>query len=244
MSSDHDFARSIAEAAREMHLPSDVPSTLTAIVETARRSLWSIDHAGVTVAHRGGEFETLAATDPLVLELDRLQYELNEGPCLDAIREEPVIRVNCAADEERWPRWIPRAVALGLRAQIGLRLYVTDGTLAALNLYSTHADVIDPDVMVMAELLAGQAAVALGHARTAEQLNNALFTRKVIGQAIGILMGQYKLDEDRAFAFLTRISQNTNTKLRDVAVRLVESTDAENRSGGRAEPGAARHDGG
>lgn len=228
------LARAIAEAARQMHSQQDLASTLQVIVDTAQRSLPTIDQVGVSVTHRDGRVETLAATDELVWKLDELQYELNEGPCLDAIRLDPIVRVDHARHEQRWPRYIPRALGLGLRAQLGLRLYATDGTLGALNLYSLESEVIDPGAMVMAELLATQAALALGHARQAEHLNTALFTRKVIGQAIGILMGRYELDEDRAFAFLTRISQNSNIKLRDVAARLVETTNAENRLPSRA----------
>ena len=222
------FASAIAQAARQIHSQHDLPSTLQAIVETAQRSLAGIDHAGVSVTHRDGRIETLAATDQLVLQLDELQYELNEGPCLDAIRRDRVVRVENARLEQRWPRFIPRAVALGLRAQVGLRLFDAK-TLGGLNLYSTQADTLDPDTLVMAELLATQAALALGHVRQEENLNQALFTRKVIGQAIGILMGRYELDEDRAFAFLTRVSQEGNIKLRDVAAKLVNTTNEENR---------------
>lgn len=109
-------------------------------------------------------------------------------------------------------------------------------TLGGLNLYATESDTIDPDTVWMAELLATQAAMALGHARQAEVLNQALFTRKVISQAIGILMGRYELDEDRAFAFLTCVSQDSNTKLRDIAARLVETTKADNRLPGEEFP--------
>jgi GAF domain-containing protein len=223
-----EFARSLAKAAREMHSRRDLLSTLQVIAETAQRSLPGIDHAGISVTHRDGRVETMAATDQLVWKLDQLQYELNEGPCLDAIWTDTVVRVDNAHHEQRWPRFIPGAVALGLRAQLGLRLYDAQ-TLGSLNLYATESDTINPDTVWMAELLATQAAIALGHARQEEHLNQALFTRKVIGQAIGILMGRYDLDEDRAFAFLTRVSQDGNTKLRDVAARLVETTNADNR---------------
>jgi GAF domain-containing protein len=93
------------------------------------------------------------------------------------------------------------AVERGLRSQIGLRLYADHETLGALNLYSTSEDTIDPDVLHMAELFAAHASLALGKVRREEQLNAALLTRKVIGQAIGILMERHELDEDGAFAF-------------------------------------------
>ncbi len=63
----------------------------------------------------------------------------------------------------------------------------------------------------------------MGFATTVDHLNEALSTRKVIGQAIGIAMERYGIDETRAFEFLIRVSQTSNTKLRDVATEIVES---------------------
>jgi GAF domain-containing protein len=144
--------------------------------------------------------ETKAGTDPFVWELDRLQYELREGPCVHAIAVGPVTTVEWARREQRWPRFMPLAVAKGLRSQMGMRLYADRETLGGLKMYSTSSDTIDPDAVHMAELFAAHASLALGHARREEQLSTALLTRKVIGQAIGILMEQHALDEDGAFA--------------------------------------------
>ena len=88
-------------------------------------------------------------------------------------------------------------------------------------MYSTSSDTIDPAAMHMAELFAAHASLTLGHARREEQLSTALVTRKVIGQAIGILMERHALDEDGAFAYLTRVSSHTNVKLRSVAQEIV-----------------------
>ncbi len=210
------------------------------VVETAQRSLPGVDHAGVSVTHRGGRVETVAGTDQLVWQLDELQYELNEGPCLDAIRKDPVVQVNCARHDQRWPAFIPRALSLGLRSQLAVRLYDDNDTLGALNLYSTTAEELDPEVPPLAELLATQAALAMGHTRKEQDLSAALTSRKTIGQAIGIVMERYALDEDRAFAFLTRVSQTTNTKLREVAADIVATTDEEHRRS-RPDPGTAPH---
>src|SRR6478735_10562332 len=114
------------------------------------------------------------------------------------------------------------AVAKGLRSQIGMRLYTERETLGGLNMYSTSSDTIDADVLHMAELFAAHASLALGHARREEQLSTALLTRKVIGQAIGILMERHGLDEDGAFAYLTRVSSHSNVKLRTVAQEIVD----------------------
>jgi GAF domain-containing protein len=129
--------------------------------------------------------------------------------------------------EQRWPRYVPEVARLGLRSQMAVKLGLDDnGTLGGINLYSTVRDDIDPDAESIAELFAIHAASALGSAVRIDQLNQAMHTRKVIGQAIGILMERYDLSEERAFRFLVRASQSGNVKVRDIAQRLVDEGNA------------------
>ena len=226
MADEAQTAEALLQVAREIHAQHDLASTMEAIVQSARRSL-AVDHVGISIVHRRGGVETVAGTDPLVWELDAIQYELDEGPCLEAFQAEPVTVANRLRHDQRWPRYVPRAVERGVAAQMAVRLYLEDETLGGLNLYSTTADVIDPDVQHLARLFASHAALALGKARQEEDLNAALATRKVIGQALGILMERYQLDEDRAFRFLVRVSQASNVKLRDIAQELVDQRNSE-----------------
>jgi AmiR/NasT family two-component response regulator len=104
-----------------------------------------------------------------------------------------------------------------------VKLYVDgDGTLGGLNFYSTTCYEIDPDAESIADLFAAHAAIALENAKEREQLNDALHSRKVVGQALGIIMDRYDTNEDRAFAFLVRASSSSNIKLRDIAQELVD----------------------
>jgi GAF domain-containing protein len=224
-----DLVEALASAAREITNNRDLTSVLTTIVHAAQRSLPGVDHAGISVTHKDGRVETLAVTGPLVTTLDELQYQLGEGPCLEAISEGGPVIIRNALRETRWPRFIPRAVELGLRSQMGLRVYVEDKTVGGLNLYSTRPNAIEPEVQPMADLFAAHAALALGKARHEATLYTAMHSRKVIGQAIGLLMERHGLDEDRAFQYLARVSQHSNHKLRDIAVELVEQANERNR---------------
>lgn len=223
MPSSAQFAEALARAARTISHERTLQETLDAIARTARTSVPGIDHAGLSLMHRDGSIETMAATDDLVRRLDSLQYELSEGPCVSAMRETPVVTVPMARHDQRWPLYMPKAVALGLRAQLAVRIFLDDrGTMGGLNLYSTTSDDLDEDAENIADLFAAHAAIVLDKAREVDQLNEALESRKVIGMALGILMERYQLDEQRAFAFLVRASAHDNVKLRDVAATLVE----------------------
>jgi GAF domain-containing protein len=207
-----------------MNAPLTLDETLEAITHATLSTVPGFDHVGIsTTTHRDGSIETRAGTDQLVWELDQIQYTLREGPCYDAIRGAGVMVVENARDDPRWPRYMPEATQRGLRAQLAVGLYSDEDSLGGLNLYSTSSDTIHADAVHIAELFASQAAIALGRSRHASQLNQALETRKVIGQAIGILMGRYRLNEERAFHFLVRASSTSNIKLRDVAAELVRT---------------------
>lgn len=212
----------IADAARTINLTRTLDDTLAAIVETARRSVPGFDQVGISTIDRHGQVHTRAAAGDLVWQLDQLQYDLGEGPCVDSLQDASVVVAPRTATDERWPTYAPKAAEAGLRAQLAVKLYLDDsGTVGALNLYSTESEDIDPEAVNIADLFAAHAAIALGHAEEREHLNQALNTRKLIGQALGILMERYQLTEDRAFSFLVRASSNGHIKLRDVATELV-----------------------
>jgi GAF domain-containing protein len=221
-----DFAESIAEAARTLHQPQNLDETLQTIVEVARNSVPQFDHVGIATLQKKGRVETRAFTGDLVLRLDGIQYGLREGPCSAALQGTDAVSVSSLRREQRWPRYVPLAQASGVRSQMALKLYLEKGTLGGINFYSTISDDVSPEAQGLARLFATHAAIALGHAHERETLNAGLQTRKVIGQAIGILMERYEMNEDRAFAFLVRASSHANIKLRAVAQELVDERNA------------------
>jgi GAF domain-containing protein len=222
--SQHRFtaATALAEAARSIHQTRSLEETLGAIVHAATASVPGFDQIGISISQHSGEIETKSATGQLVWDLDAVQYSLMEGPCVDAIRKQPVVAVNDLRHDQRWPRYVPEAVAQGVRSQLAFRLYSDEKTLGGMNLYSTESDTIPDDAPQMAELFAAHATIALDRAIQEDSLNIALSTRGVIGQAIGLTMEHYHVDSTRAFQFLTRVSSTSNIKLRDIAQEVVD----------------------
>lgn len=214
----------ITHAVEEINESRSLQETLDAIVRATKVSVPDFEHVSISVRHRDGTIETKAGSDQLVWELDAVQYDLHEGPCVDAIEHEPVVVVQNARREQRWPRYIPAAVEKGVRSQVGVQLFAQGKHIGGLNLYSTENDEVDQDSVETARLLATHAAIMLGHAQEEHHLNQALQSRKIIGQAIGILMERYRIDSDRAFQFLLRASSTGNIKLRDVAEELVTTS--------------------
>jgi ANTAR domain-containing protein/GAF domain-containing protein len=216
-----DIAAAMTEVAASMTGPTDLDETLRLITRCTVDTIPGIVEASISVTSKGGQIETLAPTGPLVTRADHLQYELGEGPCLDAAIEEPVVAVNNLATDPRWPDFGPKVAALGFGSQVAFQFRAEPHVRGALNLYALEPDAIDQDSVYLGSMFAGQVAVAMGWARQDQTMTEALATRNVIGQAVGIVMERYHLDADRAFAFLTRLSQTSNTKLNAIATALV-----------------------
>jgi hypothetical protein len=200
--------------------PADVDATLTAITTAAVELLPHVDYASLTVRHLDGSVLSYATTDDVLVDLDRTQDELREGPCYYAITESPHVISGDLRADPRFPRFGRAAVAVGILSQAGLRLFTTGRAVAALDLYSTRAGAFE-DLDRLDRLFAHQAATALSYARELDNLHEALATRTVIGQAVGILMERYGLEDQQAFAYLTRLSSTQHVKLRALAEEIV-----------------------
>ncbi|MFD5403163.1 ANTAR domain-containing protein [Streptomyces griseorubiginosus] len=219
------FAQQMAGMARNLLAQDSVAGTLDRISASATELVEGCTSAGVLVLH-DRKVETLTATDQLVVDSDQLQEQLAEGPCYDAARTshgERTYRIaDLDAESERWPVFAPRARALGVGSMMGFLLFTEEDDLGALNLYSREPGAFTEASELAGWLLASHAAVALSAARTYAQMEQAVATRHVIGEAMGILMGSHHLAEDQAFDVLKRYSQENNVKLREVARQVCE----------------------
>jgi GAF domain-containing protein len=209
-----------ARLSRELLAEPDAEQTVQRVVELAQRYVPGCDYAGFTASHPD-RLETAAATDPILGELDRAQHELGEGPCLEAARTEETYLIRSTVTDERWPKWSAEAAAKGVLSVLSVQLTGHTNIGAALNLYSTTVDAFDDDAIVTAQIYAAHAGNAIAANSQVEQLTTAMHSRHLIGVAQGMLMLRYGLTEPQAFQFLARNSQDTNTKLRELAAKVV-----------------------
>lgn len=201
--------------------PGDLDQTLSNITAAAVEVLPDVTMSSITVKHADGALETAAPTHDLLLEVDATQYELQEGPCFEAAVDTANVVAPDLANDERFPRYREAALVAGIKAQVGVRLFDVGGSQAALNLYSDRVGAFE-DMGSLADLFRHQSAIAVAYAHEVENLRDAVRTRQLVGQAVGVMMERYRLDEQRAFAFLARLSQNRNVKLRVIAQEVVD----------------------
>ncbi|MFN2388621.1 MAG: ANTAR domain-containing protein [Actinomycetota bacterium] len=202
-------------------------STLDTVVDLAVSTLPGCDSAGVTL-QGDGELRTAAASNDFTLEMDKIQYDYGQGPCVEALRSGEFRQIHALSEETRWPEYCRRAIEKGVGSNLSFPLRET-GAAGCLNIYAKSERVFGERAIAIGEIYASQASVALRNAQTysaaralATQLTEALRSRDLIGQAKGILMEREHASDDEAFAMLVTISQNANIKVREVAERLVQ----------------------
>lgn len=223
-------SRSLVEAFREMaariHSSEDYEDTLARISWTAADTI-ECDAASISTLEPTGPVSH-GITAALAEKGDRIQYEENEGPCLDAAMSERWIYTADMAVADQWPQSSRRLVEeLGIRSMFSCRLALDAAphrTLGGLNLYSTKADNFGDDDQMLAILLSSLGAVVVDASRQQANLRAAIESRQVIGEAIGILRAQGDVSSQEAFEMLSRASQRMNIKLRDLARQIAEGS--------------------
>ncbi|MFI7543624.1 ANTAR domain-containing protein [Actinoplanes sp. NPDC049599] len=217
-----------AELGRIKLSETDIDGVLTTIAGLARRTVPGADEVSVTLIRGTGAY-TAAFTGDLALTLDDCQYEQGEGPCLEASVSGASLSLPDMTSETRWPRWTTCAVDAGVHSSLSIGLPIHETVSGAMNIYATKPGSFDQDAIILAQTFAGYAAVALANAHLydvtatlAQHLQAAMASRAVIEQAKGIVMGERRCTAEEAFRILSRLSQDTNRKLRDVAELLVD----------------------
>jgi GAF domain-containing protein len=175
---------------------------------------------------------TVVSTGPLATDLDETQYERGHGPCLHAARTGELTEIADTRTETRWPDYTPRAAEHGNLSSLSIPLMINEDeqVSGALNVYAREPDAFDEDARAAGTGFAPYAAIAVANMHAYESARNmadnlqvALETRAVIDQAKGILMERHKLTADQAFQTLSRVSMDSNRKVRDIADHLVHT---------------------
>lgn len=207
----------------DLHDVDDPEQALQRVVDTAV-ALINCDASATALLRDHTHIEQAAFTDDLAKRAALLQLELDGGPCLTAMLEGTTIRIDNTLSDHRWPRWSAAVAEFGVRSSISVSLTSGDPrSLGSLFIYSRHVDAFDAEDAAAVKVLAYHAAIAVRHNRKRANMTRAIDSRTVIGQAEGIVMALYDITADQAFAVLTRYSQASNRKLRDIAAEVART---------------------
>ncbi len=222
------LAAQFAELAAQLFSAGTAADVLDRIIHGGAALVPEADFVSITLRKGVDGFETPVSTDDLASQLDVVQYEVQEGPCVEAALEGAtgVSEDSDLGHSDHWPKFGPIAATLGVRSVLafGVIPKAPSPRLGALNFYSRTAAAFTATDRDMGLLLAAHAGAAIAAARSLEtaelraaNLERALLSRDVIGQAKGMLMAQRGIDADEAFDVLRRASQQLNIKLAVIA---------------------------
>ncbi|WP_228769572.1 GAF and ANTAR domain-containing protein [Actinokineospora alba] len=226
------LSREFARLTKTLLAASTVAEVLEQVVWAARRVIPGADLVSVTLRGPDGSFHTPVETDPIAANLDQLQYDTGEGPCVTAASASApgYVRSDDLAGEPEWPTFGPAAAACGYSAMLATALVpdcLPPQLSGALNIYAREPGTLDAQAQETALLLAIHASLALATTKAVTQaelreahFRRAIESRDVIGQAKGILMHRRGISADEAFDLLRRTSQELNVKLADLARTL------------------------
>jgi hypothetical protein len=226
------LAMVFAGIAEQLYDAGSVDEVLLRIAEAAVSTVAGCRMASVTLADRSG-YRTAAATDSAAMAVDSAQYQAQQGPCLDAV-DAPMVYAQSFPDR-RWPRLAARPTESGVQSALSYQLTPAGGGTGdvgggSLNSYGVHPFAFSDTAQEIGLILAAHASVAaraVAERSTlhslAGDLQQALLSRDVIGQAKGILMERLKITPEDAFDLLRRSSQQLNIKLRQVAHNLTDT---------------------
>jgi hypothetical protein len=225
------LASAFADIAAYLYAAGSFDDVLLRIAQTAVSTVAGCQMASITVSEHG-VYSTAATTNAAATAVDQAQYDAGQGPCLDAVDTQLVYAQSFP--DTRWQTLASRPADLGAQSAASYSLagasLATAGIGGSLNTYGNEQDAFSDEAQQIGLILAAHAATAAGAVRergaleaAAQNLNQALLSRDVIGQAKGILMERLKMTPEDAFDALRVASNRLNKKLHDVALTLAET---------------------
>lgn len=222
--------RTFADLAQLVYHGATYAEVYEEICRMARTVVPGCDHACITTISAGEGPVLQATTDEVAALVDRLEWEVGEGPCVDAIMTQ---RFEWDADitvDPAWPKLAERILReTPVRGMVGYRIVVHERKVGALNLFADAAGALTQEDADMGAILVSFASVALTAAHQREEaagLREGLLSNREVGKALGMLMATHGVSDEEAFARLRHVSNRLNTRLAEVARRVVSDHNA------------------
>ena len=205
-----------------------LPARLEAVVAILKRTVPNCHAAGISLLVQG-EPTTSAVTDRLAVEVDLVQYETGEGPCLAAISDSNVIRMDVMERDARFAHFAPGSLALDINSVLSIPLVVRGGTVGALNIYSHLSNAFDAKAEEVVQPMADYAAEVISTSplyayalHMVDGLVETLESQAIIAQATGVIMATEQRSAEEAFDRLRELAMASGESMRTVADWLLE----------------------
>jgi putative methionine-R-sulfoxide reductase with GAF domain len=205
-----------------------LPAKLETVVALVERTLPNCNAAGVTLLI-DGKPTTAAVSGRLAVEIDLVQYGTGEGPCLAAISDGNVIRIDFLERDSRFTRFAPGALDHKINSVLSIPLITTHRVVGALNMYSHLLNAFDPSTEEAVQPMAEVAADAIGTSPLyayaldmVEGLMETLESQALMQQAVGVIMAGEGRTAEEALDRLRQLALASGKPMRAVAQFVLE----------------------
>ena len=224
-------AHEVRQALRELddlrYAAGDLDEALRRIVE-ATHQLFAVDGAGLMLIDPDQLLRNVAVSDRRVHDLEELQIEHGEGPCVEAFEAKTLVDTEDLAAEDRWPNFRPAALQRGLRAVLASPIPYNQHAIGVVVVFSAKAHPWSPEGELALVAFTDLAALTIANTMQSEQrgelasqLQRALDARVVIEQAKGALVAQEGVSEQEAFERLRRQARSQRRRVVEVAEEVM-----------------------
>jgi GAF domain-containing protein len=222
-----DVADALATLCGLLDEQEDLSEALHRVCQQAVHAIGEAESASVTLLGTDRPY-VAATTGDHAHQIDHVQYQAGDGPCVEAAKIRQVVRVTVREVVDRWPAFATSSAEAGVGSYLCAPLYVDDEHHGSLNLYHSEHHGFSGLEAALLRLYTTSAEAALHSShrhqrarRNIDQLQRALTSRAVIDQAKGIIMGAHRISADEAFDMLVAKSQGQNVKLKHLAAQFV-----------------------
>jgi hypothetical protein len=218
-----EFGARLGRVQRALAMDRGIIGKLEAVSALAKRMIESCDGAGLAL-QVGGRTRSIGVTDDVVLEVDLVQYDTGEGPCLESIEKSQVVRFDVLELDEHWEHFAPGALAYGISSVLSLPIVAGGTTVGALNLYSETVGGLGPEAEPIGSTLAMYAGEVIStsplYAYSLDLLDEVLdelAARELLDCAVGIVMARTGKGSDDALAELAGVAEQRGESVREAA---------------------------
>ena len=222
-----DLVNSLQELADVLQTQRTLGGTLASIAEATTVSVPGCDAATIAISI-GGRPATAAMTATVALELDLVQYDNDDGPCLTSFRTANSLRLDLYERSDVFPHVAIAARRVGIRAVLSVPSIWGTETIATLNLYSRSGP-FDESAETVAAVLAAQVAIAVSRSpefaaarAVVEEAQRNTDDRSEIALATGMLIGSQDCTREQAEGLLRQAAAQDEQTILQIAQRIIE----------------------
>ncbi|HEY0520799.1 MAG TPA: GAF and ANTAR domain-containing protein [Ilumatobacteraceae bacterium] len=200
---------------------------LARIAEAATKSVPNCDAASIAISIRGRP-ATAAMSGTIALELDMVQYDHDEGPCLTSFDTASALRLDLYEQGDVFPHVSRAARRLGVRAVLSVPSLWGGETIGTLNLYSRTGP-FDETAETVAAVLAAQVAIAVSRSpefaaarAVVEEAQRETDDQSQVGVATGLLISSQDCTREQAEGLLRQAAIDDEQTVVQIAQRIID----------------------